>query len=299
MNNATAHSNRSSEPSACWHNGKIIPIDQAKVSVFDHGLLYGDGVFEGLRFYDGCAFKVGRHLDRLAQSCSAIALSLPFDQAELREAIEQCIASSGLRDGYMRILVTRGEGTLGLNPKHCDTANVFILAVEMELLDQAAQARGIELITASTRRMVGSGLDPRVKSLNYLHSILAKTEANHAGVDDALLLNQHGMVAECSAANIFIIDKNGCLVTPPCSDGALEGITRETVIELACESGIEVECRSLSTWDIYNATECFITGSAARLICVAGLDGRAIKQINGPNFQLLSEAFFSRVRTKT
>ncbi len=280
----------------CWFNGALISSTEAKVSVFDHGLLYGDGIFEGLRFYDKKPFKLQRHLARLADSAQALALDLPFDHLVLERGVEQVIEASGLNDGYLRILVTRGEGNLGLNPAHCQKANVFILFADLELNDPAKLASGLSLISSSIKRVAGSGLDSRVKSLNYLHSIMAKLEANHAGADDALLLNQHGQLAECTAANIFVV-KADHIYTPPCSDGALEGITRETVMELADALRIKLSQRSMSTWDIFTADECFITGSAARIMPVGSLDGRKVKRVNGPMFSALNNAFFERVRS--
>lgn len=280
----------------CWHNGELIALEQAKVSIFDHGLLYGDGIFEGLRFYNGQAFKARRHLKRLSESAKAIDLQLPYDDDALLQGLNAAIGAYTHNEGYIRILVTRGEGNLGLDPKRCERANVFIVVTELELMSPERQAEGLSLITAATRRVSGTGLDSRVKSLNYLHSILAKTEANHAGADDALLLNAQGLVAECSAANIFIV-KDGALYTPPCTDGALEGITRETVIELACSQGIAVHKQSLTQWDIYNADECFVTGSAARLISVATLDGRTTGHVKGPVFTVLRQLFSESVLT--
>lgn len=290
---AQTHSARTGRGKS-WLNGELMPIEEAKVSVLDHGLLYGDGIFEGLRFYGGRPFKLSRHLQRLRQSAQALCLDFGYSDDELAQGVQDCVAGSGLSDGYIRILVTRGEGNLGINPSHCGRATVVILAAEMELVCEDKKRLGLRLITASTKRVTGSGLDCRVKSLNYLHSILAKTEANHAGADDALLLNVQGLVAECSAANIFIV-KQGQLFTPPVTDGALEGITRETVIELAESMSLGFLEQSMSPWDIYTADECFISGSAARLLPVASLDGRKLRQINGPVLTALQKAFIQKV----
>lgn len=281
---------------SCWHNGELVPAEQATVSVFDHGLLYGDGVFEGLRFYNTKAFKIERHLQRLRRSLKVLGITIEYSNEQLIEGVKSCIEDLGMQDGYLRILVTRGEGNLGLNPTSCPQSNVFILAAQLELASSEVVQRGLKLITSSVTRTVGTGVDSRVKSLNYLHSIMAKMESNHANADDALLLNQQGKVAECSAANIFIV-RDGKLITPPCTDGALEGITRETVIELALEKGVEVCEQSLTTWDIYTADECFVTGSGARLMPIASLDGRNIEAVNGPVFQTLFDAFMSKVRS--
>jgi branched-chain amino acid aminotransferase len=284
-------------PQSCWFNGKLVPLERARVSVFDHGLLYGDGVFEGLRFYSGKAFRPDRHMKRLRNSLQALQIQIPYSDEALLLGIQHCIEAGEHDDGYLRLVVTRGEGSLGLDPKRCREPNVFILAAQLELAAPEMLAQGLTLITASVRRANGSGLDPRVKSLNYLHSILAKTEANHAGADDALLLNNEGRVAECSAANIFI-SQGKQLLTPPCLDGALGGITREAVMELAPGLGFDVRERSLSPWDIYNSDECFVTGSGARLMPVASLDGREIGVVAGPVFTEVLHAYQNLLRTE-
>ncbi|MFT7558268.1 MAG: branched-chain amino acid aminotransferase [Flavobacteriales bacterium] len=281
-------------PKACWLNGEIIPVSEARLSVLDHGVLYGDGVFEGMRFYNGRIFQLVKHLKRLRQSMHALELKHSYSDEELSLALEQCIAASGLESGYIRMVLTRGEGSLGLNPKLCKGFSLFILVAELQFVSEEKQQQGLSLTTVSTKRMVGSGIDTRIKSLNYLHSIAAKIEANHAGTDDGLLLNQHGLVAECSAANIFIVS-NGRLITPPCSDGALEGITRAVVIGVAQSLGVQVSEQSLTPWDIYNSDECFITGSAARLLKIRSLDGRAIGKTKMPVFEQLWQGFMASI----
>lgn len=272
-----------------------MPAEDAKISVFDHGVLYGDGVFEGARFYNKKVFKLSKHFARLRRSLHALDIQLPYSEDEFREGIDQCIQACGIDDGYIRILVTRGVGNLGLNPANCGRASCAVIAAPLTMTSEEANQRGLKLITASTKRMTGSGLDSRVKSLNYLHSIMAKTEANFAKADDAVLLNQSGRVAECSAANIFIYS-DGKLRTTPATEGALEGITRQTIIELAAELAIPVVIEALTPWDIYNAEECFVSGSGIRLVAVAELDGRKIETINGPIFSKLNEAFQALVR---
>lgn len=274
---------------SCWKNGELVSADQAVVSIYDHGLLYGDGCFEGLRFYHRYPFRLDRHLARLRCSLSALAIIVPYSDDALAEAVMACIARSGMADGYLRILVTRGEGDMGLNPLNCTAPNVFIIPASLSLVSDEVRNQGVSLITSSIRRAVGTGLDARVKSLNYLHSVLARAEANAAGVDEAILLNQFGHVAECSAENIFVVNA-GSLLTPPVQDGALEGITRETILELSSQQGLEACEQSLTSYDLYTAEECFICGSGARLIPVKTIDGRQIAQCPGPVYQRLSVA---------
>lgn len=279
---------------ACWKNGKMITPEQSVVSIYDHGFLYGDGCFEGLRFYNRNPFRLDRHLKRLRRSLKALDIKIQYSDDDIRKAISECIANSALNDGYLRILVTRGEGDMGLNPQNCRAPNVFIIPALLSLVNDNARREGVRLITSSIRRAVGTGLDPRVKSLNYLHSILARAEANAAGVEEAILLNQFGTVAECSAENIFIV-KDGVLVTPPVNDGALEGITREAIIEISHSIGIQISEMSLAQYDLYNADECFICGSGARLIPVKSIDGRPIATCHGNVFNIISIHFQSLI----
>jgi branched-chain amino acid aminotransferase len=256
-------------------DGKFCSERDAKVSVFDHGLLYGDGVFEGIRIYHGSVFKLQEHLDRLYYSAKAILLDIPMTPAEMmRATIETCRVNK-VRDGYIRLVVTRGIGSLGLNPRSCKKASVIIIAGKIQLYPPEYYQRGLDLITVPTTRNLHNSVNPAIKSLNYLNNILAKIEANNAGVEEAVMLNAEGFVAECTGDNIFII-KNGALLTPPLSAGALYGITRQTVLELAEQSGIKVAEPNLTRYDLFCADECFITGSAAEIVPVVKIDGRVI-----------------------
>lgn len=278
----------------CWMNGSLTPIKYARLSVFDHGLLYGDGVFEGIRFYRGRAFRLDAHLDRLSRSASALRLAIPYDRAALTEAVHRTVGAFDQPDGYLRLVVTRGEGRLGLDPVSCARANVFIIADELALVSEATREAGARLIVAATRRLAPDGLDPRIKSLNYLNHILARMEATNAGADEAILLNAQGRVAEGTADNIFIV-RDGALLTPPPSDGALEGITRAVVLELAAREQIPARETSLAPYDLYTADEAFLTGTGAKLIPVREVDGRSLTHSPGPIFLRLSAAFHDLV----
>jgi branched-chain amino acid aminotransferase len=282
----TQHSINTKISFTCWKNGELVGPDQAVVSIFDHGLLYGDGCFEGLRFYYCQPFRLQSHLDRLRRSLCALDITIPFTDEVLSSAIMSCIDNSVMSAGYIRILVTRGEGDMGLNPLNCGTPNVFIIPASLSLVSDDVRTKGVSLITSSIKRSVGTGLDSRVKSLNYLHSILARVEANSAGADEAILLNQHGYVAECSAENIFIYNGHS-LITPPLQDGALGGITRELLMDLASHCGIICREQSLTSYDLYTASECFICGSGARIIAVREIDGRKISNCPGDIYQRL------------
>lgn len=276
--------------SMCWLNGQLMPAEHAFIPVNDHGLLYGDGVFEGIRFYRRRAFRLQRHLQRLQLSARAIALEIPLSSDELTTVIERLIEAFADDDGYIRLMVTRGAGPLGLNPKSCAQPNVIAIADQLTMIDIGQQQAGARLIVSSVRRLPADGLDPRIKSLNYLNHILAKIEANHAGADEAILLNAQGRVAEGTADNVFIV-RNGRLLTPPCSEGALEGITRELVLQLAQDNSIETSEQPLGVYDLYAADECFLTGTGAELIAVASIDCRALPSCPGPVFQRLQQAF--------
>lgn len=256
-------------------DGKYYSERDAKVSVFDHGLLYGDGVFEGIRAYHGRVFKLKEHIDRLFYSAKAILLELPLSHARLMKATVETCRANKLRDGYIRLVVTRGIGTLGLNPRTCRKPSVIIIADKIQLYPPAYYQRGLDIITVPTTRNLHSALNPAIKSLNYLNNILAKIEANNAGVEEAVMLNAEGFVAECTGDNLFIV-KNRALSTPPLSAGALYGITRQTVIELAGEAGLKVSEPNLTRYDLFNADECFLTGTGAELIPVVKIDGRVI-----------------------
>lgn len=282
----------------CWLNGELMPVQAARVSVLDHGLLYGDGVFEGIRFYGGHAFRLRAHLDRLYRSAAAIRLTLPCDHNALTAAAAETIAAFGRPDGYLRLVVTRGTGRLGLDPASCNQPNVFILADELALVSEAVRAQGARVIIAATRRIASDALDPRIKSLNYLNHILARLEANNAGADEAILLNGAGHVAEGTADNVFVVHDGG-LLTPPVSDGALEGITRAVVLELARTLGIEARESTLGPHDLYTADECFLTGTGAELIPVREIDGRRLGSCPGPLYQRVAMEFRALVERET
>ena len=256
-------------------DGKYCSERDAKVSVFDHGLLYGDGVFEGIRAYHGRVFKLKEHIDRLFCSAKAILLDLPMSHAQLMKATVETCRANKLRDGYIRLVVTRGIGSLGLNPRSCKRPSVIIIADKIQLYPPEYYQRGLDIITVPTVRNLHSALNPAIKSLNYLNNIMAKIEANNAGVEEAVMLNAEGFVAECTGDNLFIV-KNRALFTPPLSAGALYGITRQTVIELAEEAGLKVSEPNLTRYDLFNADECFLTGTGAELIPVVKIDGRVI-----------------------
>ena len=256
-------------------DGKYGDERAAKISVFDHGLLYGDGVFEGIRAYNGRVFKLREHIDRLFYSAKAILLEIPMSHAQIMRAVVEACRANKIRDGYIRLVVTRGIGTLGLNPCSCKKPSVIIIADKIQLYPPALYQKGMEIITVPTTRSLHSALNPAIKSLNYLNNILAKLEANNAGVEEAVMLNAEGYVAECTGDNLFIV-KNGALFTPPLSAGALYGITRQTVIELAEEEGLAVSEPNLTRYDLFNADECFLTGTGAEIVPVVKIDGRII-----------------------
>lgn len=256
-------------------NGKFYDKDKAVVSVFDHGLLYGDGVFEGMRSYNGKVFRLEDHIKRLYESARSIWIEIPMTQEEMCKATNDTLALNQIQNGYIRLVVTRGSGTLGLDPRKCSNPSIIIITDSIALYPDELYQNGLEMVTAATIRTSPAMLSPRVKSLNYLNNIMAKIEGIQAGCDEALLLNQNGEVAECTGDNIFIV-KDGVLITPPLVAGILGGITRQTVIELAKKAGIEVQETAFTRHDIYSADECFLTGSAAELIPVVKLDMRQI-----------------------
>jgi len=282
----------------CWINGELMLASEARVPVLDHGLLYGDGVFEGIRFYHGRAFRLSRHIDRLCRSAAAIRLMLPYDGGALDMAVHDTISAFGENEGYLRLVVTRGAGKLGLDPGGCQQPNVFIIADELAMMSEAVRREGARAIIAATRRLGPDGLDPRIKSLNYLNHILARMEATNAGADEAILLNASGGVAEGTADNVFIV-RHGKLFTPPPSDGALEGITREVILELAQELGIGFTETTLGPYDLYTADECFLTGTGAELIPVREVDGRPLGVCPGPVFFTLRTAFQKLIERET
>jgi len=256
-------------------DGTFYPDAEAKVSVFDHGLLYGDGVFEGIRFYNDRVFKLPEHIDRLYDSAQAICLKIPMSKAEMTEALLESVRQNGLHDGYIRLIVTRGVGNLGLSPDRCKTPTVIIIAASIALYPEEFYNKGLEVITCGTRRMSPAALSPSIKSLNYLNNIMAKIEANQAGAGEGLMLNEQGYVAECTGDNIFVI-KNGEIFTPPISAGGLRGITRAVIFDIAASLGIKISEPNLTRYDIYVADECFLTGTAAEVIAVVKLDSREI-----------------------
>jgi len=256
-------------------DGKFHGERDAKVSVFDHGLLYGDGVFEGIRIYHGRVFKLKEHVERVFHSARAILLEIPMTPSELIQATIATCRANKLRDGYIRLVITRGIGSLGLNPRSCKKASVIIIADKIQLYPPEYYQRGLDLITVPTTRNLHNSVNPAIKSLNYLNNILAKIEANNAGVEEAIMLNAQGYVAECTGDNIFMVSK-GALLTPPLAAGALYGITRGTVMELAEQAGIKVAEPNLTRYDFFCADECFITGSAAEIVPVVKIDGRVI-----------------------
>ena len=279
----------------CWIGGQVLPLDQARVSVTDHGLLYGDGVFEGIRFYGGKAFMLAAHLERLADSAQAIALPVPWSRDELSVIVQGVIDAFDAPEGYLRVVVTRGPGALGINPASCKEPELIVMASQLHMVDEQARSAGIRAIIASTRRLPPDGLDPRIKSLNYLNHILARIEANRSGAEEALMLNQQGYVAEGTADNVFIA-RGGKLLTPPTCDGALAGITRGLVLELAKADGIDARETRLAPYDIYTADECFLTGTGAELIPVREVDGRELAHCAGPIFQRIAGLFLSATR---
>ena len=256
-------------------DGKLVPREEAKVSVFDHGLLYGDGIFEGIRVYDGNIFRFNEHIERLYESAKTIWLDIPMTAAELEKATVDTVAANGMRDAYIRLVITRGVGDLGIDPGTCKRPTLFIIVSTISLYPKKFYEEGIPLITASTRRIPMECLDPRIKSLNYLNNILAKIEAKKAGVPEAIMLNHYGRVAECTADNIFIL-KNGELLTPRLTEGALPGVTRGAVLELARGAGIKTRETVLGLYDLYNANECFLTGTGAEIVPVIQIDARQI-----------------------
>ena len=253
----------------------MVESADAKISVFDHGLLYGDGVLEGIRAYNGRVFKLKEHIDRLFCSAHALLLDIPLSRADLCRATVETIRANELKDAYIRLIVTRGVGTLGLNPRSCKQPSVIIIAGKIQVYPAEMYARGMDMVTVPTTRNLHSAVNPAIKSLNYLNNILAKIEANNAGVEEAVMLNSEGYVAEGTADNLFIV-KQGKLLTPPLSAGALYGITRATVIELAEQTGLKVSEPNLTRYDLFNADECFVTGTGAEIMPVVKIDGRVI-----------------------
>jgi branched-chain amino acid aminotransferase len=256
-------------------DGKIVPKEQAQVSVYDHGFLYGDGIFEGIRVYSGNIFRLKEHIDRLYESAKSIMLEIPLSYEEMTQATIDTVAASELQDCYIRLVISRGKGDLGIDPSKCPKPTVVIIVDTISLYPDELYEKGVPLITASVPRLPMKCFDPRIKSLNYLNNIMGKIEARRAGVPEALMLNVDGHVAECTADNVFVV-KQGELRTPDLMQGALGGITRQTVLELAAQKKIPIYEGVLGRHDIYNADECFLTGTAAEIVPVISLDGRQV-----------------------
>ena len=288
-------------------NGKFVDQSKAVVSVFDHGLLYGDGVFEGIRSYDGLVFKLREHVARLFESAHTIMLRIPLSKAECIDVVKQSLRTNKLRDAYIRFVVTRGEGDLGLDPRKCAQPTVFVIADRIELYPKKLYEQGLELITVATQRNVPEALNPQIKSLNYLNNILAKIEAINAGYEEAIMLSHSGYVTECTGENIFVVSAKGGsasggkgrqLLTPPPYIGVLRGITRQTVMELSAARRLTVREELLTRHDLFNADEVFLTGTAAEIVPVVKIDGRVIGAGKpGPATRKLQQAF--RQVTKT
>ncbi len=275
-----------------WLDGKRVDEADAKVSVFDHGLLYGDGVFEGLRVYDGRVFELEAHLRRLYESAKVIRLEVPMDKNELVAAIKKTVEANGIVDGYIRLLVTRGAGTLGLNPFLCKNSSLIIIADKIQLYPEELYETGMKIISATTVRNHPLAIPPQVKSMNYLNNILAKIEALDNDVPEAVMYNHEGYVAEATGDNVFIV-RDGVIYTPPVEAGALEGITRNLVIRLAKEESLEVVEKNLTRCDLYICDEFFLTGTAAEVIGIVEIDGRMVGQGKpGPITKRLREKFF-------
>jgi branched-chain amino acid aminotransferase len=256
-------------------DGAFVPENEAKLSVFDHGVLYGDGVFEGIRAYNGRIFKCKEHIDRLYAAAKAILLEIPISKEEMTEVLLETCRKNEIKDGYIRLVVTRGVGDLGLNPVNCKKPSIFCIAGTIALYPKEMYTNGMPIVTAVQRRNKATIVDPQIKSLNYLNNILAKIEANHAGVPEALMLNHDGIVAECTGDNIFII-KDGVIYTPPIYIGILDGITRKAAMDIAEGLGYKVVEKEFTLFNVYNADECFLTGTAAEAIPVTSVDKRVI-----------------------
>ncbi|MAK47113.1 MAG: branched-chain-amino-acid transaminase [Opitutae bacterium] len=275
-------------------NGELVNKEDAMVSVFDHGLLYGDGVFEGIRLYDGCVFKLDEHLERLEYSAKAILLDLPLSRQEIADAVCQTCRANNLSNGYVRLVVTRGVGHLGLTPDGCGPPSVIIIADDIQLYPEELYEKGLKIISVPTRRINASALPPAVKSLNYLNNILAKIEAKKVGFQEALMLNDKGEIAECTGDNVFVLSK-GVLYTPPLDAGSLRGITRATVMDIAKD--LEVPCleQALTRYDLWTAEECFLTGTAAEVIPCVEVDHRTVGD-GEPG--AVTKSFISKFREK-
>ncbi len=278
-------------------NGTLLDQQDAKISVLDHGLLYGDGVFEGLRSYGGKIFQLEEHIERLWQSAEAIELEIPMSREAVCQAMADTLRVNDIQDGYIRLIVTRGAGTLGLDADKTSNSQVIVIADSIELYPDEFYEKGLEIVTVSVMRNHPEALDARVKSLNYLNNVLAKIEGSKAGCVEALMLNHKGEVAECTGDNIFLV-RQGELLTPPVEASILVGITRNIVMRLARDAGVQVRETSLTKEDVYAADECFLTGTAAEVVPVVTVDGRTIGEGRpGPVTRKLSEAFHKLARS--
>jgi branched-chain amino acid aminotransferase len=275
-----------------WLGDKLVEEQDAKISVFDHGLLYGDGVFEGIRIYNKRVFELDAHIDRLYNSAKGIRLEIPMSREHLINALHKTVEANGVVDGYIRLVITRGVGTLGLNPFTCETPTVFIIADNIQLYPEELYEKGMKIISATTVRNHPLAIPPQIKSMNYLNNILAKIEALDNDVPEAIMYNHEGYVAEATGDNVFVV-RRGIIYTPPAEAGALEGITRDVVIRLAKKEGIEVVEKNLTRFDLYIGEELFLTGTAAEVIGIVEIDGRTIgKGSPGPVTRHLREKFF-------
>ena len=295
---STATNVESKEPTELkvWIDGKLVEKRAAKVSVYDHGFLYGDGIFEGIRVYHGKIFERDAHVERLFHSAKAIRLTIPLSAPQICAAMEEAVSANGFRDCYIRLIVTRGIGYLGLNPDRCEKPSVIVIADTITMYPREMYENGMAVVTSSVIRNHPNALSPRVKSLNYLNNILAKIEANDAGVPEAVMLNGEGNVAECTGDNIFIV-RGGLVHTPATHDGILEGITRKVVIGLCSKLALSVIEKTLQRHDLYISDECFLTGTAAEIIAVTKIDGRTIGDGKpGPITRRLTEAFQRHIR---
>ena len=277
-------------------DGQLVEKADAKISVFDHGLLYGDGIFEGIRIYDHNIFRLEEHLERFEFSAKALMLDLPWTRQEISDAVCETCRANGLKDGYIRLIATRGQGDLGLSPWSCPNPSLIVIADTIALYPPEHYEKGLKIVTVPTRRMNPAALSPAIKSLNYLNNIMAKMEARQFGALEAIMLNDQGLVAECTGDNVFIVHR-GEILTPSAQQGALKGITRDSIFDIAKGLGLKIAEHELTRYDIWNAEECFLTGTGAEVIPVVALDGREIGDGKpGPIFKQILQDFHKRVR---
>ena len=279
-------------------DGALVSREDAKISVFDHGLLYGDGVFEGIRVYNRRIFRLEPHLERLYTSARALALEIPMSLPAMADAVRDTVRANRREDGYIRLVVTRGTGDLGVDPRNCPKPSIIIIVTGIQLYPPERYAHGLKVITSATRQVSHEAVDPRIKSLNYLKNVLAKIDAQRAGADEAIMLNAEGFIAECSGDNLYVV-RNGAVLTPSPQDGALEGITRHALLQLAGEAGIPAREGRLTRFDVYTADECFLSGTGAEVIAMTEADGRKIGDgTPGRITGLLQQAFQALARNE-